>query len=89
VSVKAIVEVKAPVLKLPLVDSLPDQPPEAVHPVALLDDQVSVADPPLLMLAGLALRFTVGVTARAFTLIPKAGSAALATPSLTLITIPE
>ena len=50
----------APVLALPFVGSLPDQPPDAVQLVALLEDQLSVADPPLLMLAGLALRATAG-----------------------------
>jgi len=50
----------APVLALPLVGSFPDQPPEAVQAVALLEDQLSVADPPLLTLVGLALRLTDG-----------------------------
>ncbi len=52
--------VSAPVLALPFVGSLPDQPPDAVHAVALLEDQFSVADPPLLTVAGLALRLTAG-----------------------------
>ena len=50
----------APVLALPFVPSLPDQPPEAVQLVALLEDQLSMADPPLLTVAGLALRRTTG-----------------------------
>ncbi len=52
----------APVLALPLVGSLPDQPADAVQLLALLDDQLSDADPPLLTVAGLALRLTVGWT---------------------------
>ena len=52
----------APVLALPLVGSFPDQPPEAVQLLALLDDQLSIADPPLLTVVGLALRLTVGLT---------------------------
>ena len=38
----------------------PDQAPEAVHEVALLDDQVRVDALPLLIVLGLALRLTVG-----------------------------
>ena len=47
-------------LALPLVGSLPDQPPEAVQLLALLDDQLNVADAPLLTVGGFALRLTVG-----------------------------
>ena len=50
----------APVLALPLIPLLPDQPPEAVQLLALLEDQLSMADPPLLTVAGLALRLTTG-----------------------------
>ena len=50
----------APVPALPLIGSLPDQPPEAVQLAALVEDQLSVAEPPLLTVAGLALRLTVG-----------------------------
>jgi hypothetical protein len=56
------VALSAPVLALPIVGSLPDQPPEAVQLLALLDDQLSIADPPLLTVVGLALRLTVGLT---------------------------
>jgi len=49
------------VLALPLIDLLPDQPPEAVQLVAFVEDQLSVADPPLLMLVGFALKLTVGL----------------------------
>jgi hypothetical protein len=50
----------APVEAVPLVALLPLQPPEAVQEVALVEDQVRVADPPDAMEAGLTLRFTVG-----------------------------
>ena len=50
----------APVLALPLVGSFPDQPADAVQLLALLDDQLSIADPPLLTVVGLALRPNVG-----------------------------
>ncbi len=40
---------------------LPDQPPEAVHAVAFLDDQVRVALLPLATVLGLALMLTVTV----------------------------
>jgi hypothetical protein len=49
------------VLALPLVGSLPDQPPEAAQLLALLDDQLSSADSPLLTVVGVALRLTVGL----------------------------
>ena len=62
ISVKVVVALSAPVLTLPFGDSLPDQPPEAVQPLALLDDQLSIAAPPPLTVLGFALRFTVGVT---------------------------
>jgi len=61
-SVKVVVALNAPVLALPLVGSLPDQPPEAVQLLALVEDQLSIADPPLLTVVGLALRLTVGLT---------------------------
>jgi len=55
--------VRAPVLVLPLVALLPDQPPEAVQVVALVEDQVNVELPPLATLVGLALKETVGAGA--------------------------
>ena len=61
VSVNVVVELSGPVLALPLVGSPPDQPPEAVQLLALLDDQLNVADAPLLTLGGFALRLTVGL----------------------------
>ncbi len=56
-----VVALSAPVLQLPLIPLLPDQPPEAVQLVALVDDQLSVAAAPLLTVPGLALRLTVGL----------------------------
>ena len=41
--------------------SLPDHAPEALHEVALVDDHVNVALPPLVIELGLAARVTVGV----------------------------
>jgi hypothetical protein len=58
--VKVVVAASAPVLALPLVGSLPDQPPEAVQPVALLEDQLSVAADPLLTVAGVTVRLAPG-----------------------------
>ena len=42
---------------------LPDQAPEAVHEVALVDDQVMVELPPLAMALGPTLKLTVGADA--------------------------
>jgi hypothetical protein len=75
------------VLALPLVGSFPDHPPEAVQLLALVEDQLSVADPPLPTVAGLALRLTVGFAPAALTVIANAGREAVATPSVTLITM--
>ena len=41
---------------MPDVDFIPDHAPEAVHDVALVEDQVSVADPPEIIVVGLAER---------------------------------
>jgi hypothetical protein len=54
------VEERAPVAFEPLVAWLPDQAPEAVHEVALLDDQLKVEPLPLATLVGLALIDTLG-----------------------------
>jgi hypothetical protein len=51
----------APVEAVPLVALLPLQPPDAVQEVALVEDQVRVADPPDAMEAGLTLRLTGGL----------------------------
>jgi hypothetical protein len=44
----------------PAVASEPVQPPDAVHAVALVEDQVSIELPPLATLVGLALKETLG-----------------------------
>jgi hypothetical protein len=59
--------VSAPVLADPAVARLPDQAPEAVHDVALVDDQVRVELAPLVTLIGLADKVTVGATGAAVT----------------------
>ena len=53
----------APVDCEPVNGLLPDQAPEAAHEVALVEDQVNVAVPPLVTALGPALRMTVGVAA--------------------------
>ena len=45
---------------LPEVALVPDQLPEAVHAVALVDDQVSVEEAPLATEVGLAVSETAG-----------------------------
>jgi hypothetical protein len=55
-----VVVVSAAVGSLPEVALAPDQPPEAVHDVAFVEDQVSVDDPPLVMRAGFAVSDTTG-----------------------------
>jgi hypothetical protein len=59
----------APLDCVPLVALLPDQPPEAVHEVALADDQVSAALLPLATVLGLALILTVGAAAATETVV--------------------
>lgn len=51
---------RAPVDWVPPDDLLPDQPPEAVQAVALVEDQVKVAAVPLVTVLGLAEKLTVG-----------------------------
>jgi hypothetical protein len=53
--------VSAPVDCEPLTGRAPDQAPEAEQEVALVDDQVKVALPPLVIALGPTLRLTVGV----------------------------
>ena len=48
-------------LALPLIVLIPAQPPEAVQLVALVEDQLSVEEAPLLMLVGFAFKLTVGL----------------------------
>ncbi len=52
--------VSAPVDCEPLTDLAPDQAPEAVQAVALVDDQLKLALLPLVIVLGLADRATVG-----------------------------
>lgn len=60
VRVNVVVALSAPVLALPVVGSLPDQPPEAVQLVAFVVDQLNVEADPLLTVPGVAVRLTVG-----------------------------
>ncbi len=60
VRVKVVFAVRDPVDFEPVVASLPDQPPEAVQLVALVEDQVNVALLPLVTVLGDALKVTVG-----------------------------
>jgi hypothetical protein len=66
-SVKVLVLVNGPVDCEPLVVLAPDHPPEAVQPVASVDDQLSVALAPLATVCGVAVIVTVGVGALAVT----------------------
>ncbi len=52
--------VSVPVDCEPLVARVPDQPPDALQEVVLVDDQDRVEVPPLAMVLGLALKLTVG-----------------------------
>jgi hypothetical protein len=58
-----VLALRAPVPTEPLVVLVPDQPPEAVHDVALVEDQLRVEAAPLAMVLGLALKATVGAGA--------------------------
>jgi hypothetical protein len=62
-NVKVAVALSAPVEAEPLVPSEPDQPPEAVQDVALVEDQLRVELAPFAMLVGLALSDTLGAGA--------------------------
>jgi hypothetical protein len=56
-----VLAVIAPLDCEPLIALLPDQPPEAVQDVALVDDHISFDAPPLATVLGLALKATVAV----------------------------
>jgi hypothetical protein len=60
VNVNVLVALNAAVITLPPVDCAPLHAPDAVHAVALVEDQVSVVVPPVVTLVGLALSETVG-----------------------------
>ncbi len=55
-----MVAVNAGVFCVPLTASLPVHPPEAVHAVASVVDQVSVDVPPFFTVVGLAVKVTAG-----------------------------
>ena len=55
-----LLAVSAPVDWLPEVALVPDQSPEAAQVVALVEDQISVEDPPLVTDVGFAVSDTVG-----------------------------
>lgn len=61
VSTKVVFAVSAPVDCVPVSALVPVQPPEAVHAVALLDDQDRVEEAPLATVLGFALSVTVAV----------------------------
>ena len=58
----SVVLVRAPVDQVPLVGTLPCQPPEAVQAVASADVHVSVELPPLLTVVGAAVNETDAAT---------------------------
>ena len=58
-----VLALSAPVDWEPLMALLPDQPPEAVQAVALLETQLKVELPPLATVLGLALMLTVALGA--------------------------
>jgi len=58
-----VVVVSAPLDCEPLIALLPDQPPEPVQEVALVDDQLNVDALPLATVLGLAVKLTVGAGA--------------------------
>jgi hypothetical protein len=59
-SVNIVVALSAPVDWLPAVAFVPLHPPEAVHELALVEDQVSIELPPAFTVVGLADNITVG-----------------------------
>jgi hypothetical protein len=60
VSMYLVVAFSAAVLFEPLIASDPLQPPEAVHAVALVADQLNIDAAPLLSVLGLAVSVTAG-----------------------------
>ena len=63
VKIYLVVVESPPVLRVPLVDSGPVQPPEALQDVASDDDQVNVEVPPLFTVVGFASKVTAGAAA--------------------------
>ncbi len=77
VSVNVVVVVRAEVVRVPLVGSLPVQPPEALQEVAFVEDQVRVEVAPFATVLGLAEIVTAGAgvvteTVAACTALPPA-----------------
>ncbi len=77
VSVNVVVVVRAEVVRVPLVGSLPVQPPEALQEVAFVEDQVRVEVAPCATVLGLAEIVTAGAgvvteTVAACTALPPA-----------------
>lgn len=62
-SEKLVLLTRLPVLAEPDVARAPDHPPDAVHEVALVDDQTKVAGVPFAIVVGDTLRATVGAGA--------------------------
>jgi hypothetical protein len=63
VSVKVVFAERTPVLSEPVIALVPDQPPDALQDVALVELQVSVEAVPEVIEVGLADNATVGVGA--------------------------
>ena len=63
VNVNLVAAVRFPVLWVPLIASVPLQPPDAAQEVAFVEDQVRVEAAPLATVVGLADRVTVGAAA--------------------------
>ena len=83
-SAYVVVALKAPVELEPEVERAPLQPPEAVQPVALLDDQFRVAAAPLATLPGVAVSVTVGAGVGGVTGVTVTVADALALPTAPL-----
>jgi hypothetical protein len=66
-STNVVVAASAPVTWEPEVGFVPLHPPEAVHEVALLEDQLRVAVPPAATSDGVAVNATVGTGGAALT----------------------
>jgi hypothetical protein len=60
VNVNLVAAVRFPVLWVPLIASVPLQPPDAEQEVVFVEDQVSVEAAPLATVVGLADKVTVG-----------------------------
>lgn len=75
--------VKGPVLWVPLVGRVPDQPPEAVQDVAFVEDQESTEAWPLLTLAGAAL--SVAEAPWLIGVLPPQADSARAAPAIAMV----